>query len=54
MTEQLSLLRHGAGAIEKGTAARKQLLTLAGQKKPASDTIEETQTEFVLEIDKLP
>ena len=54
MTEQLSLFCHGAGAIEKDAAARKQLLAFAGQKKPAPDAIEKSQAEFVLEIDKLP
>ena len=53
MTEQLSLFGHGAGAVEKDTAARKQLLAFAGQKKPAPDAIEEPQSEFVLEIDQL-
>ncbi len=54
MTEQLSLLFHGACRIEKDAAAREQLLTFAGQKKPAPDTIEQSQAEFVLEIDNLP
>ena len=54
MMEQLSLLFHGAGAIEKDAAPGKQLLALASQKKPASDPIEESQAEFVLEIDDVP
>ncbi len=53
MTEQLSLLCHGTGAIEKDAAAGEQLLTFAGQSKPAPDAVEESQAEFVLEIDNL-
>jgi len=51
--EQLSLLRHGASAIEKDTAPRKQLLAFPGQKKSTPNTIEEPQTELVLEIHDL-
>jgi hypothetical protein len=54
MTKQLRLLFHRAGAIEKQTASRKQLLAFAGQKKPASDTIEKPQAEVALEINYLP
>ena len=54
MTEQLSLLLDRAGAIEKHAAARNHLLAFAGQEQPASDPIEKTQAELVLEIDDLP
>lgn len=54
MTEQLSLLFQGGGGIEKDAAAGKQLVAFAGQEKPPPDAIEESQAEFVLEIDNLP
>src|ERR1051325_1341519 len=38
LTEQLRLLRQGAGQIEKQRASRQQLLAFARQEKPASDT----------------
>jgi hypothetical protein len=52
-TEQLSLLFDGAGAIKKNAATRNHLLTLPGQEEPASDPIEQTQSEFLFEIDDL-
>ena len=54
MTEQLSLFCHRTGAIEQDAAAGQQLLAFARQQKPAPDTIEQPQAEFVLEIDDLP
>ena len=53
MTKQLSLLFDSAGAIEKNAAARNHLLAFAGQDQPASDPIEQTQPEFLFEIDDL-
>jgi hypothetical protein len=53
MTEQLRLLFHCAGAIEKEAAARKQLLACASQYKPAPNAIEEPQAEFMFKIDNL-
>ena len=54
MTQPLSLFFHGARVIEKDAAGLKQLLAFDGQKKPAPDAIEESQAEFLLEIDNLP
>ena len=54
MTEQLSLLFDGAGAIEKNAAARNHLFAFAGQEQSPSDPIEQTQSEFSFEIDDLP
>src|SRR5215475_9734578 len=54
VAEQLSLLCDGARAIEKNAAARNHLLALPGQEQPASDPIEKTQTELLLEVDDLP
>jgi hypothetical protein len=53
MTEQLSLFFHCAGAIEKDTAVRNQLLAFARQKKPSTDSIEEPQSELTLKLHDL-
>ena len=53
MTEQLGLLFDRAGAVEKDAAARNQLFALARQEKPSTDSIEELQSQLVLELHDL-
>lgn len=53
MRQQLSLLLDRAGAIEKDTTARNQLLTFTRQKEPSADSIEESQSELVLKLNNL-
>jgi hypothetical protein len=52
--EKLRPLTDGVGVVQQTAAIAQQLLALPGQQQPAADTIEQLETQLLLQIADLP